>query len=354
MWYIPKPDNDKLDDYVNYMSAKIKASPHYRTFKPVLEVERGGRKVDYVELLLRAAPSRQRKLSKALMKRIFGKKYQEKHLRQLKGLDKKRQNGTLTIPKEIWLYDTYHDKVNSLRRLFSYDGWIKGDSVYSYQLSGVKKTNSCPYCNRQYTLTIEQKDAKGNVKIHIAKPHFDHWYPQQTFPLLALSFYNLLPSCAVCNSSIKGAKVLSVGRFIHPYAQASGYGPDFKFRVLFKSDKDYSLCETRSSDEREERMKRAFYIEDVYKYHEKLEVEDLVTLQREYSGTYLKKMVRTVLKDLMPRLSVREIIRMLFGAEIDAAHMNDRPMSKLKKDLLEQFHIIDEKGNLHPEMLKMI
>lgn len=350
MWYLPKPEKDKLDKYVTYMSGKIKASPHYAMFKPFLEVNRSGRTVDFVDILLRAEPDRQRKLSRALMRRIFGKKYKEEHLQQLTGLDKKHKKHTLTDPHERWLYTTYYDKVDKLHRLFSYDGWIKSDSKYSYQLSGLKKTNACPYCNRQYTLTLEQKDGAGNVTERIAKPHFDHWYPQQTFPLLALSFYNLVPSCSVCNSSIKGAEVMSAAKYIHPYSQVKGYEPGFKFRVLFKGDKDYMLYETRSTDDREERMKRAFFIKEVYRYHEGLEVGDLVKLQREHSNTYLKKLVRHVLKDLTPKLGEREVVRMVFGTEIDAAHLNDRPLSKLKKDLLEQFHIIDEKGNMHPEL----
>jgi len=284
------------------------------------------------------------------MKRIFGKWYQEKHLRQLTGLDKKFREGTLTDQHEQWLYNTYYSKVDKLRKLFNYDSWISADKVFSYSLSKVKKTNACPYCNRQYTLTIEQNDNVGNVTQRIAKPHFDHWYPQETFPLLALSFYNLVPSCTVCNSSIKGAEVMSAAKYIHPYAQIKGYEPRFKFRVLFKGDKDYMLYETHSTDEREERMKRAFFIEDVYKYHEGLEVGDLVKMQREHSNTYLKKLMRNVLKDMTPKLSMREVVRMAFGTEIDAAHLNDRPMSKLKKDLLEQFHIIDENGNVHPEL----
>ena len=351
MWYLLKPNKDKLDDYVSYMSGKIKASRHYAAFSTYLEVNRGGRAVDFVDLLLRAEPKLQRQLSKALMKRIFGKQYHEKHLRQLAGLDKKFRDGKLTDQHELWLYHTYYSKVDKLRKLFNYDSWISGNKAYSYKLSVTKKTNACPYCNRQYTLTIEQKDDAGNITQRIAKPHFDHWYPQETFPLLALSFYNLVPSCPVCNSSIKGTAVMAVGQYVHPYEQVTGYEPGFKFRVLFKSDTDYLLYETRSRDEREERMKQAFFIVDVYRYHEKLEVGDLVKLQREHSDTYLKKLVKTVLNDLTPKVSAREVIRIVFGTEIDAVHLKDRPLSKLKKDLLEQFHVIDEDGNVNPELL---
>ena len=46
---------------------------------------------------------------------------------------------------------------------------------------------TCPYCNRHYTFTLN-KGAK-------AAPEFDHFYDKADHPLLAVSFYNLVPSC---------------------------------------------------------------------------------------------------------------------------------------------------------------
>lgn len=350
MWYLPKPNTTDLNNYVAYMSKKIKESPHYARFQNVLEVNRHGRDIDFVDLLLRAEPERQRKLNRALMKRIFGKAYQEKHLRQLTEINKKASRGKQLGAYEQRIYNTYHDDVDELRKLFNYGSWISGDKDYSYSISRIKHTNVCPYCNRQYTLTIEHTDEEGNVVEHIAKPHFDHWYPKEAFPLLALSFYNLVPSCSVCNSSIKGNIVMGASRFVHPYNQPDGYEPGFHFRVLFRGDMDFELYETRPTDRREENMLKAFYLQDAYKYHEHLEVEDLVKLQRAYSGRYLSKLMKNILNDLLPKMNVREIIRIVFGAEIDAAHMNDRPLSKLKKDLLVQFRVIDNNGNLHPDL----
>lgn len=37
------------------------------------------------------------------------------------------------------------------------------------------------------------------------KFQFNHFYDKGTYPYLALSFYNLIPSCSTCNSSkVKG------------------------------------------------------------------------------------------------------------------------------------------------------
>lgn len=353
MWYLQNPKTDEIEGYVEYMSNKIKNSRHYDYFRDKLERNRRGEVIYYVDILLRADPDRQRKLNKCLMKRIFGKKYQEKHLRRLTQICVKKSKKIKLETYEKHLYKTYYQKVDKLRKLFNYDSWISGDKDYSYKLAAIKKSNVCPYCNRQYILTIEKKNAGDKVVKHIARPHFDHWYPKEIFPLLALSFYNLVPSCSVCNSSIKGTNVMGSRKYIHPYAQQIGYEPSFKFRVIYRSDKDFSLYTTIPKDKREKNMLNAFHLNDVYKYHERLEVEDLVLLQRAHSDTYLTKLMATIFRDLSPKMNIREVIRMIFGVETNAAHLNDRPMSKLKKDILEQFRIIDEQGNIHPDLLKI-
>lgn len=72
-----------------------------------------------------------------------------------------------------------------------------------YWLSKELNIKVCPYCNHHYVFTIYQ--GKKNV---MSRPQFDHFLPKSDFPLFALSFYNLVPSCGVCNK-IKGNKKIS-------------------------------------------------------------------------------------------------------------------------------------------------
>ena len=60
----------------------------------------------------------------------------------------------------------------------------------------------CPYCNRNYIIT----DSDVNTA------QLDHFFSKTDYPILALSFYNLIPSCQPCNF-IKGTKELS----FYPY-----------------------------------------------------------------------------------------------------------------------------------------
>ena len=356
MWYLQQPTKKELDDYVRNMSGKIKGTAAYQVLQPHFECTIKGHQYDFVDLLLRIKPRQQLVLNKFLMKRIFNNpNYLEGDIDELSkvlGKIKRSNNGQPNLnPRERSVKAIYEQNTALLRKVFDYDRFISKDADFSYKLSNVKKVNACPYCNRQYTLTIEKKTRAGEVIAHIAKPHFDHWYAKSTFPLLALSFYNLIPSCPVCNSSIKGNKMMGLNEHVHPYCQQTGYEPHFKFRLLFTGEKDYELYTTKSIFPNEEQMKTDFFIEDAYKYHENLEIADLVNLYQAHEGTYLKKWVKETLRDLQPEKSLSEIVRMVFGAEIDSARLKDRPLSKLKKDLLEQFHIIDENGNVSREMI---
>lgn len=91
----------------------------------------------------------------------------------------------------------------------------------------------CPYCNRSYIFTVEKDARNGKVR-----PQYDHFFPKSKYPYLAVSMYNLIPSCAVCNSgksdkdSFKDQKV----QYLNPYVE--GYGTKTFLQITPKKKKD--------------------------------------------------------------------------------------------------------------------
>lgn len=64
----------------------------------------------------------------------------------------------------------------------------------------------CPYCNENFTYQLldnERRTKKIFPNITI-RADLDHFFPKSQYPLLAVTLYNLVPSCKVCNSSVKG------------------------------------------------------------------------------------------------------------------------------------------------------
>lgn len=52
------------------------------------------------------------------------------------------------------------------------------------------------------------------------------------------------------------------------------------------------------------------------------------------SSFVIKRFLDNVLKASKRNLSQSDVYRMLFGAEMDSSHFLDRPLSKLKHDIL--------------------
>lgn len=79
---------------------------------------------------------------------------------------------------------------------FGYDDYRKTNLVRLAKWLDIK---TCPYCNSHYTLFLDVKGIKNHPN-GLAKFQFDHFLNKGDAPFLSMSLYNLIPSCAVCNS----------------------------------------------------------------------------------------------------------------------------------------------------------
>lgn len=237
------------------------------------------------------------------------------------------------------------ERNQELKKIFSYELFSekKKKQYDAYDLAGNLNINTCTYCNRLYTITVVKGVSAGE---HITRPQFDHYFSKSEYPLLALSFYNLIPSCAVCNSTLKGDQNFSMDTHIHPYvddcinnfrfsftpdntSSLKGRGKNLQVTIETDSDKDKKLVEKihRTFD--------VFKIIDTYNGHTD-EVRDLILLKEVMSEKYLEILKKTY----KLTISDDELYRLAFGAYQDESEFHKRPFSKLKKDLLKELGII--------------
>ena len=111
---------------------------------------------------------------------------------------------------ELFSYITNDSERDFIKKMFNYKNYIQNDKSVSYEIAKIMNINTCTYCNRQYIITVEDSTNK------LIRAEFDHWFSQNLYPDLALSYYNLIPSCKYCNSSIKHDKMMSLSKHIHP------------------------------------------------------------------------------------------------------------------------------------------
>lgn len=226
--------------------------------------------------------------------------------------------------------------LNYVKHIFSYDSYIKGNKEMGYALAHLMDVNTCTYCNRQYTLTVDDVDENGSVVDHLIRPEFDHWFSQKDYPDLALSYYNLIPACHICNSNLKRDKETKLDEHIHPYINER---TGFKFSYVPTSD-GYAVDVVREDgidDNYYKKVKNTlemFKIPQIYGAHSKLELKELLELATTNHPDYIS----TLVNEVMAKLGVREedAYRMLFGIEIMEENYLKRPMSKFKSDVINK------------------
>lgn len=225
------------------------------------------------------------------------------------------------------------------------DNEYKGWNAYNY----TKKIgiSSCPYCNRQYAHTVirknlDDKNSEKNVKL---RPDLDHFYPKAKYPFLAVSFYNLVPSCNICNSRFKGDIDFYKEPHSNPFEE--GFANETKFKVKIEDIEffqgKYEKCEIEFEvnkgidgelEKRIEGNKKDFHIKDVYQEHKDY-VYELIHKSMIYSDDYLDDLYKqyegTIFKNR------EDLIRMVAANYIDDEDLHLRPLSKLTKDVIEQF-----------------
>jgi len=221
-----------------------------------------------------------------------------------------------------------HEKIE---KVINYEKWFitSAPSKPDYKLAENLNRNTCTYCNRIYTYTIQSEDEEK-----IMRPQFDHWFPKSKYPLLALSFYNLIPSCSICNSSVKSDADFNTLNHLHPYINniVSEFSFDYEY---VKNTMQYKVKIT-TKDSKIKRTLEAFKIEETYTSHQD-ELSDLIKTKKAYSDKYLE-----ILKKSFPKanLSDEEIYRLAFGVEMNESKYHKKPLSKFKKDILEKLEII--------------
>ena len=186
----------------------------------------------------------------------------------------------------------------------------------------------CPYCNRNQIGYIKGR----NKAIHT----LDHFYPKADYPILALSFYNLIPCCAACNK-LKGP---DEPIFQNPYDS----NHDWKFKLrpsnanFLTNDEGVSLdLVSTKSDEKLRAFEEVFHVSDAYEIH-KRDAREVLKRHHVYNDTFLKELAKTL--DWESSDSMSALKEMVFGqqpSEDDIAH---RALGKLAYDILKDADLL--------------
>lgn len=187
----------------------------------------------------------------------------------------------------------------------------------------------CPYCNRQYITSYTAKDESDKTTADI-----DHYYPKSLYPYLQMNIYNMIPSCSVCNSKMKGK---SDERHLNPYKDST---ESLKFEISLNDFEGLYASEVKEIIINKQGNPRAmasnvvFKLDKVYQVHTK-EISKLIFNIKQYEA----------FKESYYKNTMGIDIGNIFSIWFDFLGEDplDEPLVKLKKDIYEQLLTAIEK-----------
>lgn len=256
---------------------------------------------DFIEKLILAKPSQFRTLNEDFLLYLRGVSYSKTDIEEI---------------RRILDYDTYFKK--------------KHPSRLAQYTATLKDSRTCPYCNRAYTMTVH--DGKGS---YIMRADFDHWVSKSSYPLFALSLYNIIPSCLNCNSRIKGQQKFHWDTHTNPYDPAANTDFSFGYRLVTDNQRIGYKIEINyaHSDPKLIRTHREMKFEEVYTTaHSDHELRDLIELHGRNNKQYINTLINDVMKG--SGMTEREVFRYVLGTEPDEKDDLLRPLNKFRRDII--------------------
>lgn len=204
----------------------------------------------------------------------------------------------------------------------------------------------CPYCQRNYISSFEENDDKRTTA------DLDHFYPKSLYPFLALSLYNFIPSCQICNSRFKGTK--DTYNSVYPYEESfDDLGAKFKtskeiiYEILGEKDAnffveiDYKNLKNKDREKVEKSIKH-LGLDKVYKKSHNQYIKDLLDNIEKYPKNYLESCVEIFDEYYKDKNKKEKIIKYFIDIVKEPCRKrieNGEPLGKLTKDILEEFNI---------------
>lgn len=215
-----------------------------------------------------------------------------------------------------------------VKNVFVNHGYEKMDKHKFINYLGL---DTCPYCNRSYIYTLSRSSR--------IKPEIDHFYPKSRYPFLAISYYNLIPSCQTCNGiGGKHDKDPIPEGLVNPYLLSSS---DFKFSYKIKSINFLNpRIDKKSVDVLFKKNiaghLNVFKLQELYQEHSDHIIELIIKSKISYSDIYRKYLGSY--KGL--NLSDKEIDRLIIGNYTTEEELHKRPLAKMYRDIGKELGLI--------------
>ncbi|WP_256080456.1 hypothetical protein [Massilia sp. YIM B04103] len=205
------------------------------------------------------------------------------------------------------------------KRELGYKGWD------AYKLCQKSPYVLCPYCQQNFAFTVIGEDNNS------FRPTLDHFYSKARYPYLAITLYNLVPCCHVCNSFLKGEVNFFHRQHLHPLEDKESLHfcfDEIEYLNIQKSDgKRYEVNLRPAVGEKAFNSAKLFLLPERYAIHSAM------------LNTFIENMqiydeVKTeFLKDTF---GISRLFTERSALNFDIDNYQNELLGKVKKDLYEQ------------------
>ena len=215
---------------------------------------------------------------------------------------------------------------NGKKRCYIIDTLYKSmHSVAKEHLLKALNVKVCPYCDRNYVFSAGIYNTC----------ELDHFFPKGKYPILAASFYNLIPVCAYCNKKKSDHEFA-----FYPHQPVNDQAMIRFSYVPTKSDflsNEMSIdIQLDVIDPKIENQITVLGLRDLYKRHNDV-VFELVRKSVIYSESYVTALYNEFKDMFSDRQELNELI---FGYAENPDRFGDKPLHKLaydiRKDILNE------------------
>lgn len=230
-------------------------------------------------------------------------------------------------------------------QLFCYKKLQTGNKDWNrHKLLSLIGIEICPYCQRNYISSYEENnDEKTTADL-------DHFYPKSLYPFLALSLYNFIPSCQICNSRFKGNKDTRDSVYLYE----EGFD---ELGVKFRTSKevisetlgerysdfyvkiDYENLKNKEDGEKVKNSIENLGLDRVYKKSHNQYIQNLLYNIEKYPENYLENCVEMFESNVDKKKQLEEYFKDIVKEPYRKRIENGEPLAKLTKDILEEFNI---------------
>jgi len=229
---------------------------------------------------------------------------------------------------ELPKIDLNDEQKEELKKVFKYQG--KFQKHISELFKKYLDIHTCYYCNIDFVNVFKtgNKNSKSGYTL-------DHIKDKSSYPHLALSLYNLIPSCYVCNSKLKRDQ--NIGG-VSPTSEVFDFDDKVTFKTFMQnsnlqidSEEDFELLLKEDFSDIYQKYIEVFELNGRYAYH-KYKVLELIKKRRNYPDSRIKELAKISQK------TEEEVKKDIFGKYLPSA-LHKRSLSKLIKDITKELDI---------------